>query len=148
MSEEVMLDQVFVNDELAYLKKERELFREYEGEFLKCQNTRRRLLRLLYSPNQKFVHQYYQLAHLESIALDQTRDDTKSKPQNDCGQNYFAFGSNSPKQKDQVDQDNVAHSRDVDDWLLPDKWSESRYQSVPDSEAATAIESILNEEIS
>jgi hypothetical protein len=33
MSEEVMLEQVFVNDELAYLKKERELFREYEGKF-------------------------------------------------------------------------------------------------------------------
>lgn len=32
-SEEVMLDQVFVNDELTYLKKERELFREYEGKF-------------------------------------------------------------------------------------------------------------------
>lgn len=26
-----MLDQVFVNDEQAFLKKERELFAEYEG---------------------------------------------------------------------------------------------------------------------
>lgn len=30
-SEEVMLDQVFVNDEQAFLKRERELFTEYEG---------------------------------------------------------------------------------------------------------------------
>lgn len=30
-SEEVMLDQVFVNDEQAFLKKEREKFTEYEG---------------------------------------------------------------------------------------------------------------------
>uniref|UniRef100_A0A6G1S9K1 Uncharacterized protein KIAA0240 n=2 Tax=Aceria tosichella TaxID=561515 RepID=A0A6G1S9K1_9ACAR len=117
MSEEVMLEQVFVNDELAYLKGEKEYFREYE-------------------------------AHLESVALKRSRDDSKSESQDDCGQNYFAFGPNSPKHKDQVDQDNVTHSRDADDWLLPDKWSESRYQSVPDSEAATAIESILNEEIS
>lgn len=29
-----MLEQVFVNDELAYIKKERELFREYEGKSL------------------------------------------------------------------------------------------------------------------
>lgn len=34
-SEEVMLDQVFVNDELAYIRKERELFREYEGMYRK-----------------------------------------------------------------------------------------------------------------
>lgn len=33
-SEEVMIEQVFINDELAFLKKERELFRDYEGEFL------------------------------------------------------------------------------------------------------------------
>jgi len=26
-----MLEQLFVSDELSYLKKERELFREYEG---------------------------------------------------------------------------------------------------------------------
>lgn len=31
-SEEVMIEQIFVNDELAFLKKERELFRDYEGE--------------------------------------------------------------------------------------------------------------------
>lgn len=27
-----MIEQIFVNDELAFLKKERELFRDYEGE--------------------------------------------------------------------------------------------------------------------
>lgn len=31
-----MLEQVFVSDELTYLKKERELFREYEGEFCRA----------------------------------------------------------------------------------------------------------------
>lgn len=30
-SEEVMLEQIFVNDEQNCLKKDRELFREYEG---------------------------------------------------------------------------------------------------------------------
>lgn len=65
----------------------------------------------------------------------------------DNAPDYFAFGANSPKLKNQEDQDNASHSRDVDDWLMTDKWGDSRYPSVPDSEAATAIESILNEEL-
>lgn len=86
---------------------------------------------------------------MESIALKQARTDAKLDPNKDeCGPNYFAFGENSPKQKNQDDLDNAAHSRDVDDWLLTDKWGKSHYPSVPDSEAATAIESILNEDLS
>lgn len=115
-SDEVMLEQVFVNDELNYLKKERELFREYE-------------------------------AHLESIALEQARESNKVETNRDGSTpDYFAFGTNSPKQKNQDDQDNASHSREVDEWLMADKWGDSRYPSVPDSEAATAIESILNDE--
>lgn len=38
-SEEVMLEQIFVNDELAFLKKERELFRDYEGELMSSENS-------------------------------------------------------------------------------------------------------------
>lgn len=61
---------------------------------------------------------------------------------------YFAFGDNPPKQNvREHDQDSATHSRDVDDWMMADKWADSRYPSVPDSEAATAIESILNEDL-
>ena len=90
------------------------------------------------------------VAHLESIALKQAKADSKlDSNKDDCAPDYFAFGDSSPKQKNRGhDLDNAAHSRDVDDWLLTDKWGESRYPSVPDSEAATAIESLLNEEIS
>lgn len=85
-------------------------------------------------------------AHLDRMAIKQSRDDTKSDY---CGPGYFAFGgTSSPKQDNQVDEETATRSRDVDDWLMPNKWAESRYSSVPDSEAATAIESILNEEIS
>lgn len=95
------------------------------------------------------LHSISQTAHLESLAIEQARDGADADSnKDDCGSDYFAFGSNSPKQKNQNDQDNAAHSRDVDDWLMADKWGDSRYPSVPDSEAATAIESILNEEIS
>lgn len=103
-----MLDQVFINDELAFLKKERELFREYE-------------------------------AHLESISMEQARDFTRTD-----SAEPDSFGRNSLNQDD---QDSAAHSRDVDEWLINDKWGDPRYPSVPDSEAATAIESILNEQI-
>lgn len=87
---------------------------------------------------------------MESIALKQARSESRIETNYDeCGSDYFAFGENSPKQKNQNnDLDNAAHSRDVDDWLLTDKWGKSHYPSVPDSEAATAIESILNEELS
>lgn len=85
---------------------------------------------------------YTLTAHLESLARNESNKD-------DCAPDYFAFGENSPKQNNRDDLlDNAAHSRDVDDWLLSDKWGKSRYPSVPDSEAATAIESILNEELS
>lgn len=86
-------------------------------------------------------------AQLESLAL--KKSDSKLDPnKDDCALDYFAFGNNSPKRNNQDDLDKAAHSRDVDDWLLTDKWDKSRYPSVPDSEAATAIESILNEELS
>lgn len=79
---------------------------------------------------------------MESISLKETKVDIKDDA------DYYAYGDQSPKQKvREHDPDSATHSRDVDDWLLADKWSESRYPSVPDSEAATAIESILNEEI-
>lgn len=88
------------------------------------------------------------IAHLENIALDRARENSKGDlNKDDRTPDYFAFGTSSPKQKDQDNQDNATHSQDVDDWLMVDKWGDSRYQSVPDSEAATAIESILNEEI-
>lgn len=83
------------------------------------------------------------IAHLESLAIKQAR--SESKLDNDCAPEYFAFGDNSPKRNN---QDDSARPREVDDWLMSDKWGESRYPSVPDSEAATAIESILNEETS
>lgn len=117
-SEEVMLEQIFVNDELSFVKRERELFRDYE-------------------------------AQLESIALKQSRTDSKlESSEDDLAPDYFAFGDNSPKHNNRDELDSASHSRDVDDWLLTDKWGKSRYPSVPDSEAATAIESILNEELS
>lgn len=83
---------------------------------------------------------------MESLARNESKLDSNT---DDCAPDYFAFGENSPKQNNQDDLlDNAARSRDVDDWLLSDKWGKSRYPSVPDSEAATAIESILNEELS
>lgn len=82
-------------------------------------------------------------AHLESIALEQARAESNK---DGSAPDYFAFGEHSPKQNNQDhDLDNAAQT---DDWLLTDKWSKSSYPSVPDSEAATAIESILNEELS
>lgn len=88
-------------------------------------------------------------AHLESMALKQARTDSKLVTnKDDCSSEYFAFGENSPKQNNRDELDNATHSRDVDEWLLTDKWGKSSYPSVPDSEAATAIESILNEELS
>ena len=81
-------------------------------------------------------------AHLENMAFKQAKVETKEDS------DYFTYGDTSPKQKvKDHDQDSATHSRDVDDWLIPDKWADSRYPSVPDSEAATAIESILNENI-
>lgn len=83
------------------------------------------------------------------MSLKQAHNDSKlDANKDDCGSDYFAFGENSPKQDNQYSVDNAAHSRDVDDWLLTDKWGKSSYPSVPESEAATAIESILNEELS
>lgn len=84
-------------------------------------------------------------AHLESVALKQAREANMDLNKDDCGSDYFAFGENSPKPDNQDTVDCATHSRDVDDWLLSDKWGKSSYPSVPDSEAATAIESILNE---
>lgn len=113
-SEEVMLDQIFVEDELSYLKREREHLRHCED-------------------------------RLEILAYEQAKIYS--------GADYFAFGDNkSPKQTNQEDEpiDSGSLSRDanLDDWFGPDKWGKSRYPSVPDSEAATAIESILNDELS
>lgn len=94
-------------------------------------------------------------AHLECLAMKQSKLDS-SKDEGgqehfafgDGGQDYFSFRDNSPKLAHQEDSDNGTQSRDVEDWLLADKWGKSHYPSVPDSEAATAIESILNEELS
>lgn len=154
-----MIEQIFVNDELAFLKRERELFRDYEGELLIYReawpNRPLTILEVLSQPghntfvaskmtNLNFV--YPLKAHLESLARSESKLDSSK---DDCAPDYFAFGENSPKQNNQDDLlDSAAHSRDVDDWLLSDKWGKSRYPSVPDSEAATAIESILNDELS
>jgi len=76
------------------------------------------------------------------MALKQAKEEPKDEA------DYFAFGENTSKQNfREHDQDSATHSRDVDDWLMNDKWSDSRYPSVPDSEAATAIESILNDDL-
>ena len=93
----------------------------------------------------KLIIHFDESAHLESTALKQARTDSNK---DDCAPDYFAFGETSPKQNNRDELDSAAHSRDVDDWLLTDKWGKSHYPSVPDSEAATAIESILNEELS
>lgn len=99
----------------------------------------------------------YPAAHLEGLALKQTKLESGKGEMGqdyfafgDSGQEYFAFGESQspPKQTNQDDSDSATHSRDVEDWLLADKWGKSHYPSVPDSEAATAIESILNDELS
>lgn len=91
------------------------------------------------------------IAHLENIALQQARSDSRLDSNFDSGTDLFAFGDSSPRQRNQDnDLDSVAHTRDVEEYLLMDKWANSRFPSVPDcdSEKATAIESILNEELS
>lgn len=92
----------------------------------------------------------YISAQLENLALKQARVNSRlDSNKDDCASDYFAFGENSPKQNNQQDDlENVAHPRGVDEWLITDKWGKSNYPSVPDSEAATAIESILNDELS
>lgn len=84
------------------------------------------------------------------MALKQAKFDMKKETgKDDHSAEYFTFGNSSPKRSNHNHElDNLYRSRDVDDWLLADKWGDSRYPSVPDSEAATAIESILNEELS
>lgn len=79
-------------------------------------------------------------------SLRQARNETKIDKE-ETGADYFAFGQNSPKQPNQDELDGVHGSRGVDDWLLGDNWAKTNYTSVPDSEAATAIESILNDEL-
>lgn len=78
------------------------------------------------------------------MALKQARSDSH----NDCAPEYFAFGEKSPKRNNRDDLTNSTRPREVEEWLLTDKWGDSRYPSVEDNEAATAIESILNEELS
>lgn len=82
--------------------------------------------------------------------MKQARSDMKKEAgQEDVTADYFTFGSNSPKRNNHSHElNNLPRLGDVDDWFLADKWGDSRYPSVPDSEAATAIESILNEELS
>lgn len=63
----------------------------------------------------------------------------------DCTADYMAFGENSPKYNIRDDHDSVTRSKQVDDWLMADKWSKS---CLSDNEAALAIESILDDEIS
>lgn len=76
---------------------------------------------------------------------DMKKDSSQEEPSTD----YFTFGDKSPKRNNHSHElNNLSRLGDVDDWFLADKWGDSRYPSVPDSEAATAIESILNEELS
>lgn len=89
---------------------------------------------------------YLQTAHQESLILKQARLDSKLELNNDCG--HFAFGDNHSPKPNNLEENHTARPREVEDWLLNDKWGDTRYTTVPDSEAATAIESILNEELS
>lgn len=61
---------------------------------------------------------------------------------------FLAYGDKSPELRTD-DLDNLHRSPSkMDNWLMSDKWNKSRFSSVPDSEAALAIESILDDELS
>ena len=58
---------------------------------------------------------------------------------------YLAFGDSSPRYTIRDDRENIAQSKQVDEWLLENKWNKSM---LSDNEAALAIESILDDEMS
>lgn len=62
----------------------------------------------------------------------------------DCGSEFMlGFGDSSPKCNINDEQDSIGQSKQVDEWLMPDKWNKSY---LLDNEASLAIESILDDD--